>query len=174
MEKCHIEEDLVGGGQGCEAAADHALVSRQRLEPGLGQRADDINGRYLDRARSHGPRAATEIKRLLREVEDSAGRSLEVSRVQVEVGPGIERGKEDCPGLGSQRQGLGDPARAAAIVGFSASASRSAVERSMGYSPGAGGIKGGEGTTAWRSLLLVSAASPCRSSPAGVVGIGGP
>ena len=41
--------------------------------------------------------------------------------------------------------------RAAAIVGFSMSASRSAVARSMGYSEAGGGIVDGAGTGACRS-----------------------
>src|SRR5271166_2807663 len=55
-------------------------------------------------------------------------------------------------------------ARAAAMVGFSASASRSAVERSIGYSPGGGGIKGGDGTGTFRSSCLVSGFCTERSS----------
>ena len=59
-------------------------------------------------------------------------------------------------------------ARAAAMVGFSASASRSAVERSIGYSPGGGGIKGGDGTGTFRSSCLVSGFSACVASAAAV------
>src|SRR5271157_6237386 len=51
-------------------------------------------------------------------------------------------------------------ARAAAIVGFSASARRSAVERSIGYSSAGRGTTGGDGTGTFRSSCLVSCFSP--------------
>src|SRR5271157_4847034 len=55
-------------------------------------------------------------------------------------------------------------ARAAAMVGFSASASRSAVERSIEYSPAGRGTTGGDGTGTFRSSCLVSCFSPGWSS----------
>src|SRR5271166_5008382 len=55
-------------------------------------------------------------------------------------------------------------ARAAAMVGFSASARRSAVDRSIGYSPAGRGTTGGDGTGTFRSSCLVSGFSPGWSS----------
>ena len=86
--------------------------------------------------------------------------------MEVIVCAGIDRGQEECPRLVWSASASMIRARAAAMVGFSASASRSAVERSIGYSPGGGGIKGGDGTGTFRSSCLVSGFSACVASAA--------
>ena len=124
--------------------------------------------RYLDRASSHGPGAAAEVERLFRQVEDSSGGTLQVPRVQVEIGSGIERGQEDGSGLGLQCQRLDDPVPV--LRRWSGSRPRPAAARSRGRSDtprGAGGSSGGDGTGTFRSCCLVSifSAAASRSPP---------
>ena len=54
--KRHVQQYLVGRGQSREARPDHALMRRQRLEPGLGQGPNDIDHGYIDRAGNDGAR----------------------------------------------------------------------------------------------------------------------
>ena len=82
--------------------------------------------------------------------------------------PGLIEGKRSARAAVWSASASMIRARAAAMVGFSASASRSAVERSIGYSPGGGGIKGGDGTGTFRSSCLVSGFSACVASAAAV------
>ena len=62
MQKRHVQKYLVGGCQGGEARPDHALMGRQRFEPGLRHRPDDIDHGYRDRAGSDGARTAAEVE----------------------------------------------------------------------------------------------------------------
>ena len=62
MQNRHVQKYLVSGCQGGEARPDHALMGRQRFEPGLRQGPDDIDHGYRDRAGNDGARTAAEVE----------------------------------------------------------------------------------------------------------------
>ena len=64
MKQRHVEQDLVRGGQGGEAGPDHLLMGCQGFEPGLGERADEVDHRNVHRAGDYGHGTAAEIERL--------------------------------------------------------------------------------------------------------------